>query len=210
MKPRFPAQTIPGITSLPPLNPSMRIGLFGGSFNPPHAGHRLVALECLKRLGLDAVWLLVSPGNPLKSHSGLRPLAERVEATRKLLDHPRLYATGFEAAHGFRYTYDTLRALKTRGAGARFVWIMGADNLRQFDRWERWRDIARLMPMAVYARPGAERAALASKAALALSRWRLDPADAPSLADADPPAWVYLTGRVSPLSSTRLRALITS
>jgi nicotinate-nucleotide adenylyltransferase len=206
MKPRFPIETIPGITGLPPLSPSMRIGLFGGSFNPPHAGHRLVALEALKRLELDAVWLLVSPGNPLKSHSELRPLKERVEATREMLDHPRLFATGFEAAHGFRYTYDTLKALKQRGAGARFVWIMGADNLRQFHRWDRWRDIAGLLPMAIYPRPGAERA-LAARAAQALGRFRLDLADASLLADAEPPAWLYLTGRLSSLSSTRLRAL---
>ena len=193
------------ITALPQAYPGMRIGLFGGSFNPPHEGHRLVALQALKRLRLNAVWLLVSPGNPLKEHANLAPLAERVEATRRLMAHPRIKVTGFEAAHGFTYTHDTLRFLKAAHPATRFVWIMGADNLTQFHRWERWREIAALMPMAIYVRPGSIRRAPTSPAALALSRYRVDESDAAILADLAPPAWVYLHGMMSPLSSSLLR-----
>lgn len=183
----------------------MRIGLFGGSFNPPHEGHRLVALQALKRLRLDAVWLLVSPGNPLKDHDELAPLADRVAAARRLMAHPRLRVTGFEAAHGFSYTYETLRFLLAAHPGVRFVWIMGADNLTQFHRWERWPAIARMMPMAIYVRPGSTRRAPGSRAATAFARYRIDEADAGRLADLRPPAWVYLHGMMSPLSSSALR-----
>eukprot|EP01036_Dinobryon_divergens_P040351 gene40351-53332_t len=140
---------------LPASAPGMRIGLFGGSFNPPHDGHRLVALECLKRLALDRVWILVSPGNPLKDHSELAPLATRMTETRRVMDHPALEVTGFEAGHHFTYTYQTLSFLRQTQPATDFVWIMGADSLMSFDRWEHWQDIAGLMPMAVYARPGA-------------------------------------------------------
>jgi nicotinate-nucleotide adenylyltransferase len=196
---------ISGVTDLPHAGRGMRVGLFGGSFNPPHAGHRLVALEVLKRLELDAVWLLVSPGNPLKDHSELAPLAERVAAARALMAHPRIRATGFEAARGFRYSYETLRFLRRSHPGTHFVWIMGADNLRWFHRWERWREIAALVPMAVYVRPGSSRLAPISRAAQALSRFRIDEADASRLADMRPPAWVYLHGLMSGLSSTLIR-----
>lgn len=148
-----PGDRDPAVTALPPAYRGMRIGLFGGSFNPPHEGHRLVALQALKRLRLDAVWLLVSPGNPLKDHDELAPLADRVAAARRLMAHPRLRVTGFEAAHGFSYTYETLRFLLAARPGVRFVWIMGADNLTQFHHWERWPAIARMMPMAIYVRP---------------------------------------------------------
>jgi nicotinate-nucleotide adenylyltransferase len=183
----------------------MRIGLFGGSFNPIHAGHLLVAEQCLKRLRLDAVWLLVSPGNPLKDHGDLAPLIERVAAARALARDPRLAVTGYEAVHGFSYTYDTLSHLKTTLPGRRFVWIMGADSMAGLHRWERWRDLARLMPMAVYVRPGSARSAFASRAAVALARWRRDESDAPILADLAPPAWIYLHGVMSTLSSTAIR-----
>ncbi len=193
------------ITALPPAYPGMRIGLFGGSFNPPHEGHRLVALQALKRLALDAVWLLVSPGNPLKDHADLAPLAERIEATRRIVAHPGIRVTGFEAAHCFAYTYETVRFLTTTHPGVKFVWIMGADNLAQFHRWERWRDIAALIPMAIYVRPGSTQHAPISPAATALSRYRIDEGDARILADLAPPAWVYLHGLMSSLSSSRLR-----
>lgn len=195
----------PSITALPAAFPGMRIGLFGGSFNPPHAGHRLVVLQALRRLGLDAVWLLVSPGNPLKDHADLAPLADRVAAARRITRHPRVRVTGFEAARDFTFTYETLRYLKTRYPGTRFVWIMGADNLSQLSRWERWRDIAAMVPMAVYVRPGSTRKAPISQAAVTLARYRIDESDAPLLADLAPPAWVYLHGLMSPLSSTGLR-----
>lgn len=183
----------------------MRIGLFGGSFNPPHQGHRLVSQQVMKRLNLDAVWWLVSPGNPLKDHSNLAPLAERVTASRKIITTPNVHATGFEAAHGFAYTYDTLRYLKSTLPGRQLVWIMGADNLAAFHQWERWRDVAALMPMAVYVRPGSSLQALASPAAIALARYRMDESDAQQLPYETAPAWIYLRGLMSTLSSTQIR-----
>jgi nicotinate-nucleotide adenylyltransferase len=199
-------QRIPGITELPSHAAGMRVGLFGGSFNPAHDGHRLVALQCLKRLGLDAVWLLASPGNPLKENSNLAPLAERVTLARQVMNHPQIKVTGFEAEHGFRYSFDTLSFLRDACGGVKFVWIMGADNLAQFERWERWRDMAELMPIAVYARPGSTQRATSSKAATALKAFRIPEIEAESLADRDPPAWVYLRGIMSNQSSTAIRA----
>ena len=194
------------LTALPPHAPGMRIGLFGGSFNPIHEGHRLVAEQCLKRLGLDAVWLLVSPGNPLKDHSELAPLASRVEAARTLTADSRIHVTAFEAQHDFHFTVDTLEWLTRACQGTRFVWIMGADNLSQFDRWERWEEIAALMPIAVYARPGSTLRATASRAAMALKKYRLPESEAEVLASRDAPAWVYLHGVTSKQSSSAIRA----
>ena len=190
---------------LPPSSPGMRIGLFGGSFNPPHEGHRLVSRQAIKRLGLDAIWWLVSPGNPLKDHRELRPLSERIDAAKELVDHPSVRITGFEAKHGFRYTYDTLKFLTDSLSDRKFVWIMGADNLTSFHHWERWREIANMMPMAVYVRPGDARQAPFSLAANALSAYRIDEGDAHVLADQPAPCWVYLHGIMSNLSSTEIR-----
>ena len=196
---------LPGITELPPAYAGMRIGLFGGSFNPPHEGHRLVALQVLKRLGLDAVWLLVSPGNPLKDHAELRPLAERVTAARAVMRHPAIRVTGFEAAHGFTYTYETLHFLKAAFPRVKFVWIMGADNLGQLHRWERWRHIANEVPIAVIDRPPQSFRALNAPAARALAHYRLPENEAGRLASQRPPAWVFLTGLKLNISSTGLR-----
>jgi nicotinate-nucleotide adenylyltransferase len=184
----------------------MRIGLFGGSFNPPHEGHRLVALQCLKRLQLDAIWILVTPGNPLKDHSQLAPLADRIAAVRALMDHPRIAVTGFEAAHSFRYTYETVSFLRSSCDGVKFVWIMGGDSLRDFHGWERWEQIAQTVPIAVYARPGANFRATSSHAAIALRSSRIPEEAAETLADQQPPAWVYLRGVMSTQSSTAIRA----
>lgn len=203
---RRPRLRLPGITELPTSGSGMRIGLFGGSFNPVHDGHRLVAEEMLRRLELDALWVLVSPGNPLKDQSELRPLSMRVTAARALLDHPRIRVTGFETAHGFTYTWQTIDFLTRSLRDRRFVWIMGADSLAGFHHWERWREIAAMVPMAVYVRPSSLRAPV-SLAATALSKWRLDEDQAGVLALRKPPAWVYLHGRQSPLSSSALRAL---
>lgn len=203
---RFPVQKISGITELPHSARGMRIGLFGGSFNPIHEGHRLVAEQCLQRLDLDAVWFLVSPGNPLKNHDELAPLKDRVEDARRKLTHPRIRVTGFEAAHGFRYTYDTLKFLTTTLPDRHFVWIMGADNMVSFHRWDRWREIANMLPIAVYVRPGSSRRAPVSRAAATFARYRLDESDAPLLATRQPPAWVYLHGIMSGLSSSVIRA----
>lgn len=206
MKNVLPSQIIPGITDLPHSEPGMRIGLFGGSFNPAHAGHVLVAEQALQKLRLDAVWVMVTPGNPLKDNGALAPLAERVEGARRLMRHPALAVTGFEAAMGFSYSYETIRYLKTRLPGCRFVWIMGADSLVTFDQWERWRDIAGMVPLAVYVRPQSSKRAPGSLAATYLAQYRLDESDAPLLADCRPPAWVYLHGLMSSLSSSAIRA----
>jgi len=195
-----------GVAELPVAAPGMRIGLFGGSFNPAHEGHVLVARQCLKRLALDAIWVLVSPGNPLKDHTELAPLEQRVAATRRLMAHPRIEVTGFEAARGLRYTYETLSFLREAFAATRFVWIMGADNLVHFHEWERWRDIPELMPPAVYVRPGSALRATSSPAATALRHYRVPEAEAETLAGRDPPAWVYLHGMTSKQSSSAIRA----
>ena len=191
---------------LPPHAPGLRIGLFGGSFNPIHEGHRLVAEQCLKRLALDAVWLLVSPGNPLKDHSELAPLEQRLQAAEALTAHPRIRVTGIEAQLGTSFTVETLEWLVASCPGVDFVWIMGSDNLGQFHLWERWHDIAALLPIAVYARPGSSMRSLAARAAVSLGRHRLAEAEAETLAGRDPPAWVYLHGVMSPESSSAIRA----
>jgi nicotinate-nucleotide adenylyltransferase len=183
----------------------MRIGIYGGSFNPAHAGHRHVSLVALRRLRLDRVWWVVTPGNPLKETSGLAPLATRIEAARLGAAHPRIEVTGFEALIGARYTVDTLRFLKGRCPGVSFVWLMGADNLASFHRWRGWRAIAGLMPFAVIDRPGYTLRATRSQAALALGRYRIEESRAPLLAGLPPPAWVFLHGPRSHLSSTAIR-----
>lgn len=183
----------------------MRIGLLGGSFNPPHAAHRAISLFAIKRLKLDRVWWLVSPGNPLKDHNGLRNLNERAEAARRVANDPRIDISCLEAVIGTRYTVDTITYLRRRCSGLRFVWIMGADNLAQFHRWEHWRRIASEVPIAVIDRPPQSFRALAAPAARALASYRLPEKDAGLLATRRAPAWVFLTGMKLNLSSTRLR-----
>jgi len=192
---------------MPPHAPGMRIGLFGGTFDPPHAAHRDASLLALKRLKLDRIWWLVTPGNPLKDTRGLQPLDSRIAAARALTHHPRIDVTGLEAVINTRYTFDTLEFLKRRCPGVKFVWVMGADNLRSFSRWQNWRGIADLMPMAVVDRMGSSLYAIGSRAPEALKRHRIREQAAVSLPGRKSPAWVYLHGLKSPLSSTALRAL---
>jgi nicotinate-nucleotide adenylyltransferase len=194
------------IPVFPAHGAGLRIGLLGGSFNPPHEGHRHVAMLALRRLALDRVWLLVTPANPLKTRKGLASLEARVAATREVTSHARIDVTGVEAALGSDLTVDTITALSSRLPRLRFVWIMGGDNLASFHHWRRWRRIADLVPIAVIDRPGATHAALRSPAASALERFRIPESEAPMLAERTPPAWVYLHGRRSNLSSTALRA----
>ena len=192
---------------LPPRAPGLKIGLFGGTFDPPHAAHRAACLLAMQRLGLDRVWWLVTPGNPLKDTRGLAPLSGRIAAARKLANNPRIVVTGVEAEMRTRYTYDTVRTLTARCPGVHFVWIMGADNLRSFHRWQKWRAIAALIPIAVVDRVGPSLYAMAGTAAQALSRFRIPETAAKALPLRKPPAWVFLHGLKSPLSSTALRAL---
>lgn len=190
---------------IPPYTAGMRIGLLGGSFNPPHEAHRAISLFAMKRLKLDRIWWLVSPGNPLKDTRALPALDARIEAARKVARDPRIDVSCLEAVIGTRYTHDTIAYLRQRCASARFVWIMGADNLAQFHRWEDWQGIARKVPIAVIDRPPQSFAALAAPAAQALARRRIPETQAGLLADRAPPAWVFLTGMKSSLSSTGLR-----
>jgi nicotinate-nucleotide adenylyltransferase len=185
----------------------MRIGLYGGSFNPPHAGHRHVSLMALKRLGLDRIWWIVTPGNPLKDTGELATTAARVEEAKHVADDPRIDVTAFEEEIGARYTVDTLAYLKRRFPGVRFVWIMGADNLAGFHRWRGWQEIARMMPIAVIDRPGWTLRAVGSRTATVFAQRRVREEAGPALAFLTAPAWMFLHGPRSHLSSTMLRRL---
>jgi nicotinate-nucleotide adenylyltransferase len=191
--------------AIPLYSNGMRIGLLGGSFNPPHLAHRAISLFAIKRLKLDRVWWLVTPGNPLKDDKALHDLKERGEAARRMASDPRIDVSCLESVIGTRYTVDTVRYLRRRASGLRFVWIMGADNLAQFHRWQSWRDIASEVPIAVIDRPPQSFRALASPASLALASYRLPENQAKRLADLHAPAWVFLTGLKLSLSSTGLR-----
>jgi nicotinate-nucleotide adenylyltransferase len=183
----------------------MRIGLLGGSFNPPHVAHRAISRFAIKRLKLDRVWWLVTPGNPLKDVGALHDLDARADAARKMADDPRIDVSCLESVIGTQYTEHTITYLRRRCAGLRFVWIMGADNLAQFHRWQNWRRIAAEVPIAVIDRPPQSFRALAAPAAQALARYRVPEKDAGRLASLRAPAWVFLTGMKSSLSSTGLR-----
>ncbi len=191
--------------TLPFARPGQTIGLLGGSFDPPHAGHVHITREALKRFGLDRVWWLVSPGNPLKAR-GPATLGARMEAARAIMDHPRVEISDFEAQIGSRYTAQTLRALRALRPGLRFVWLMGADNLLQFDQWRDWQEIMQTVPVGVLARPGARTGARSSKAARVYAHARLPGRHSQLLARCDPPAWCFVNVPMLNISSTRLRA----
>ena len=205
--PLKPASVVsPSVASEMPLySNGMRIGLLGGSFNPPHVAHRAISLFAIKRLKLDRVWWLVTPGNPLKDDGALHDLDERAEAARRMANDPRIDVSCLESVIGTRYTVETVSFLRRRASGLRFVWIMGADNLAQFHRWQNWRRIASEVPIAVIDRPPQSFRALAAPAAQALARYRLPENQAGRLADQRAPAWVFLTGMKLSLSSTGLR-----
>ena len=180
------------------------MGLLGGSFNPAHDGHRHVAKLALARLGLDQVWLLVSPGNPLKSDKGMAPFAERLRGAAALGDGRRVIATAIEAAFGTRYSVDTLRILRRRFPRIRFVWIMGADILTQLPRWRRWREIVRELPFVVLPRPGYTLPALAGQAAGRLRGGRRPAHEAPILSRSRS-GWVFLPAPQNATSATAIR-----
>ncbi len=190
---------------MPLVCAGQRVGVMGGTFDPPHAAHAYVAETALARLELDWLWWLVTPGNPLKAGRPLPPLAERMAACRAMVSDPRIRVVGFEQQLGSAYTVDTLGFLKRRFPATRFVWVMGADGLVSFHRWRRWRDIAATVPIAVLDRPGERLQALASPAARALAVAYVPEARAGALAVCRPPAWTFLTTRRLPISSTALR-----
>lgn len=191
---------------IPLAFPGQRIGIMGGTFNPAHGGHGIVADTAVKRLQLDQLWIVVTPGNPLKANGGLPPLADRMRDARKFAKQPRMKVTGFEAELGTPYTAAMLAFLKRRYPGVHFVWVMGADNLASFDRWQHWQSIAAAFPIAVVDRPGWRLKALSARAGAALSGRRVPEKLAAGLALMGPPAWTLLTTRLSDLSSTKLRA----
>ena len=197
-----------GFAGLPPVARGQRIGLFGGSFHPPHDGHRAASLLALHRLRLDWVWWLISPGNPLKDTRNLPPIAERIEIARRLAAHPRVVVTGFEQTLGSPFTCDTVAALARRCRGVHFVWLMGADSFETFHRWKNWRLISDTLPLGIIDRPGSTLHAAQARAAATLHAARLNEADAALLPTAAPPAYVFLHGKRSSLSSTQLRARI--
>ena len=197
----LPAEPEPSPLASRPL----RVGLLGGSFNPAHAGHRYVSVEALRRLGLDQVWWLVSPQNPLKPAAGMAAMAERVARAAAVADHPRLRVLALEARLGTRYTADTLRRLAA-WPGHRFVWLMGADNLAQLPRWRNWRAIFQACPVAVFERHPYSYPALAGPAARGFAGARLPEPRAAELAATPPPAWVFVRLRPHPASATAIRA----
>jgi nicotinate-nucleotide adenylyltransferase len=183
----------------------LRIGLLGGSFNPAHAGHRDISLFALKRLGLDQVWWLVSPQNPLKPTHDMAPLAERMNNARAVSRHPRIRVTDIETQLGTRYTVDTLKALRTRFPHTHFVWLMGADNMQQLPKWRHWADIFALVPVAVFRRPDYAAGRNLGKAAYRFSHaWRRA-AGGVDLMESGLPAWTILDNRLNKLSATNIR-----
>ena len=190
--------------------PGRRIGLLGGTFNPPHAGHLQLSEIALRRLQLDQVWWIVTPGNPLKAGRPLPPIEVRAAACRTLARDPRIIVTTFEQHLPTAYTAATLEFLTLRAPNASFVWLMGADGLANFHHWHAWRRIFATVPIAVIDRPGWHLKAASSPAALAFARSRRPEACGPTLPGSRAPAWTLLTGPLSPLSSTELRRRVTA
>ncbi len=183
-----------------------RVGLLGGSFNPAHGGHRHISLLGLKLLDLDEVWWLVSPQNPLKPVKGMAPFAERFARAVAETKHPRIKVTDIEMRIRTRFTADTIKALRRRFPRTRFVWLMGADNLSQIRRWQRWRSIFRAAPIAVFARPTYSLRSLSDLAARRFARRRVAPRNARRLAEMQPPAWVFFATRLDARSATGIRS----
>jgi nicotinate-nucleotide adenylyltransferase len=189
----------------PKAVPGQSIGLLGGSFDPAHRGHVHITTQALKRFGLDRVWWLVSPGNPLKPR-GPAPLADRMARARAIMQHPRVDVTDIEVRLGTRYTAQTLAALQRVYPGVRFVWLMGADNLAQLHRWQDWRGIIESVPMGIMARPGDRIAARLSPAAKLYAPYRLPGRASHLLARAQAPAWCFINVPMLNISSSAIRA----
>lgn len=189
----------------PIATPGLRVGVLGGSFDPAHEGHAHITREAMRRFGLDRVWWMLSPGNPLKAR-GPAPMAARLREARRVMPDPRVDITDLEARLGTRYTAQTLRRLKALYPGVQFVWLMGADNLAQFDRWDNWRQILQMVPVGVLARPGARMAARRSRTAQIFAKARLPQQDAQMLPLCRTPRWCFVDVPMSDLSSSEIRA----
>jgi nicotinate-nucleotide adenylyltransferase len=183
-----------------------RVGLLGGSFNPAHEGHRHISLQALKRLKLDEIWWLVSPQNPLKPVKDMAPLKDRLAQARAIAGKSRIKVSDIETRLGTRYTADTIAALQRQFPRLNFVWLMGADNLAQISRWDRWQSIFNAVPIAVFDRPAYSLSALNAKAAQRYARRRVAAEQAGELAVLPPPAWTFIRSRLHPASATQIRA----
>ncbi|MCH8347362.1 MAG: nicotinate-nicotinamide nucleotide adenylyltransferase [Proteobacteria bacterium] len=190
---------------LPAMTAGARIGLLGGSFNPAHQGHLYISDAGLKRLRLDQVWWLVSPGNPLKQKGDLLPLGQRLEGARKITKGKKIKVLDFEGPLGLVYTIDTLKALKGARGGVYFVWLMGADCFAELHKWKSWDEIMNLVPIAVFSRPGYSARALAGEAAGKYAEFRHQENKIKTLAVTDPPCWGYIEIAEQDISSTKLR-----
>ncbi|MCZ2328395.1 nicotinate-nucleotide adenylyltransferase [Bartonella sp. F02] len=190
---------------MPYVERSNIVGLFGGSFNPPHAGHLLVAKTAIQRLQLNQLWWMVTPKNPLKNCAHLLSLQERIQLSSELVDHPKIRITGFEKMIGSTASIETVSYILAHYHGVRFVWVMGADSLATFHLWRRWRNIVLKLPIAIIDRPFARMAALSSPMAQTYRYSRLDEKESKLLPFMKPPVWTYLHGPLSFQSSTKLR-----
>lgn len=188
-----------------PLRPGLKVGLLGGSFNPAHEGHLHISLLALERLGLDEVWWLVSPQNPLKSTLGMAPLDQRLNSARELATDLRIRVLDLETKLGTRYTVETTACIKSLFPQAMFVWLMGADNLTQMPRWRRWTALFATLPIAILGRPTYSLGALAGVAARRYRRYRLRPSEIRGLAERLPPAWAFIPGPLHRGSATAIR-----
>lgn len=196
-----------GLISIPTSGDgrNMRIGLLGGSFNPAHAGHLMLARRALRALRLDQVWLMVSPGNPLKPSKGMAPFRVRLASAERIADGRRIVATDIESRLGQRFTVKTVGLLKQRFPHVCFVWLMGADGLAQLSHWKRWRRLAAMVPIAVLPRPGSVSPALRGAAASVLRHQRRPSRESPMLAERKGNAWTFLSAPQNDISATALR-----
>lgn len=182
-----------------------KIGLLGGSFNPAHEGHREISMAALDHLNLDEIWWLVSPGNPLKSDENLNTFDHRFQSAKNMMNDERIIVSDLEKKLKTRFTVDTITKLKSNYPSHYFVWLMGADNLAQFDKWKDWEKIANTVPIAIFNRPRYSMANNESVAAKALKKYRIDQANIRNLYKLKPPAWSFYEATYNPTSSTELR-----
>ena len=192
-------------SGMPLATQGLRIGLLGGSFDPPHSGHMHISKWAIKEFSLDRIWWLVSPGNPLKKDAPA-DLDRRLSACNKLVNHPKVIVTDLERVFNTRYTAQTLTTLKSQYSGVRFVWLMGADNLAEFHKWDRWQDIMHMLPVGVMARPNKQLAANCSPAARIFRESRLSARSSTALPFKEAPSWSLLTGPMDDESSSKIRA----